>query len=159
MNFFKNFNLDFSRAAALVAPKMVNFASITRCNVHARDSLPHPAEFFYPYSQSLYGQSVGCTLTSLPNFLIRRLTFLVWRCSYLHSGSQFKFNWIRVQMNHHPLLSTLFSIQLAKTMNELKDLSIAYHFEIHVIILDIRYNSHCITIIKLVFFFCLSRGP
>ena len=37
---------------------------LTRCNVHARDSLPYPAEFFYPYSQSLYGQSVGCTLTS-----------------------------------------------------------------------------------------------
>ena len=38
----------------------------------------------------------------------------------------------------------------------MKDLSKAYHLEIQVIILDIRYNSHCITVIKLVFFVCLE---
>ena len=37
--------------------------------------------------------------------------------------------------------------------DELKYLSKAYHLETQVIIVDIRYNSHCITIIKLVFFF------
>ena len=48
----------------LVAPKMVNFASKTKCKVYAWDSLPYPTEFFYPYSQSLYWRAFVNALTS-----------------------------------------------------------------------------------------------
>ena len=50
------------------------------------------------------------------------------------------------------VVKNTFQIGSSNRQDELNDLSKAYHLKIKVIILDIRYNSHCITIIKLVFF-------